>query len=243
MTLEEAVDFCAALGFDAVDPTAYYFAGYPETPPMADVHRIKQRAFLQGLAISGTGVRNDFTVPDEEQRAADVALVRRWTDVASALGAPFLRVFAGHALPEGYAEEEMFEWVVEGVAACVAYGEERGVMIVLQNHNALLRTSADVLRLRERIPSDWFGLNVDIGSLRTGDPYEEVARLAPHAYTWQIKENVYRSGQEEKTDVKRIVQIAREAGYRGYLPLETLGPGDPKEKLPRFLDEVREALA
>jgi len=34
----------------------------------------------------------------------------------------------------------------------------------------------------------WFGLNVDIGSLRTGDPYEEIARLAPHACTWQVKE-------------------------------------------------------
>ena len=242
MALEEAIDFCAELGFDAVDPTAYYFTGYPETPRRADVHRIKQRAFLQGLAISGTGVRNDFTVPDKEQRAADVALVRRWVDVASDLGAPFLRVFAGHGPPEGYAEAEVFDWVVEGIEACVAYGEEHGVMIVLQNHNGLLKTSADVLRLRERIPSDWFGLNVDIGSLRTGDPYEEIARLAPYAYTWQIKEHVYRNGQEEKTDVRRIVRIVREAGYRGYLPLETLGPGDPKEKLPRFLDEVREAL-
>jgi hypothetical protein len=33
MTLEEALDFCAELGFDAADPTGYYFPGYPEAPP------------------------------------------------------------------------------------------------------------------------------------------------------------------------------------------------------------------
>jgi hypothetical protein len=40
----------------------------------------------------------------------------------------------------------------------------------------------------------------------------------------------------------RLFRIIREARYRGYLPLETL-EGDPRVKLPRFLDEARAALA
>ena len=96
--------------------------------------------------------------------------------------------------------------------------------------------------MRERVASKWFGLNVDIGSLRTtADPYEEIARLAPFACTWQIKEQVYRKGVAEKTDLRRIAAILRDAGYRGYLPLETLGPGDPREKVRRWLGEVQEA--
>lgn len=243
MSLEEVIGFCAELGFDAVDPTGYYFPGYPEAPDPAYVYQVKKNAFLQGLAISGTGVRNDFTTPDVQKRAADVALVQRWVDVAADLDAPVLRVFAGDGVPEGHTEAEVFGWVVEALRACTAYGAQHGVMIVLQNHNELLKTAEQVLRIREQIDSDWFGLNVDIGSLRTGDPYEEIARLAPYAYTWQIKENVYRNGQEEKTDLEKIVRIVREAGYQGYLPLETLGPGDPKVKLTRFLQEVRQALA
>jgi sugar phosphate isomerase/epimerase len=116
-------------------------------------------------------------------------------------------------------------------------------MIAYQNHDELLKTADEVLALRERVGSPWFGLNVDVGSLRTGDPYEEIARLAPFACTWQIKERLYRKGQEEKTDVKRVFSILRQAGYRGYAPIETLGDGDPREKVRRFLDEVREALA
>jgi sugar phosphate isomerase/epimerase len=243
MTLEQVLDFCAELGFDAVDPTGYYFPGHPVPPSDAYLHSVKRRAFRNGLDVSGTGVRNDFTVPDAAKRQADVAHVGRWVEVAAKLGAPALRVFDGRGETKGPVREQMIGWVVEAFRACAALGERHGVVIAYQNHDELLKTADEVLALRERVASDWFGLNVDIGSLRTGDPYEEIARLAPFACTWQIKEQLYRRGQEEKTDLRRVFAILREAGYRGYAPLETLGPGDPREKVRRFLDEARAALA
>ncbi len=245
MTLEEVFGMCAELGFDAVDPTGYYFPGYPDSPDDAFVYQTKKQAFLLGLDISGTGVRNDFTTPEQARREDDVNLVKRWIEVAAKMDAPVLRVFAGHAadpLPPGHTDGEVLGWVVDAIKTCVDYGQSRGVMIGMQNHNGFLKTADQVLHVRERVNADWFGLIVDIGSLRTGDPYEEIARLAPYACTWQIKENVYRRGVEEKTDVVRIVEILRDAQYRGYLPIETLG-GDPRVKLPRFLDEIRNALA
>jgi sugar phosphate isomerase/epimerase len=164
--------------------------------------------------------------------------------VAEKLGAPVLRVFDGRAIPEGYSKAEVFEWIIHGLEASVAHGAAAGVAIVLQNHNDALKTAADFLEIRRRITSPWFGLNVDIGSLRTtGDPYQEIAALAPYAYTWQVKESVYRHNVEERVDLRRIVRILRETGYRGYVPIETLGPGDPREKVRRFLSEFREALA
>jgi len=41
------------------------------------------------------------------------------------------------------------------------------------------------------------------------------------------------------TDVGRIRAIIDKAGYRGFLPIETLGAGDPRIKVERFLAEVR----
>jgi sugar phosphate isomerase/epimerase len=228
MSLEQAIDYCAELGFDAVDPTGYYFPGHPAVPTDDYVHAIKRRAFLNGLGVSGTGVRNDFTQPEADKRVADVAHVKRWIEVAAKLGA---------------SREQMTGWVAEAFRECAAAGEQRGVMIVYQNHDELLKTADEVLALRERVGSPWFGLNVDIGSLRTADPYEEVARLAPYAATWQIKELLYRRNREEKTDLRRIFAILKASGYRGYAPLETLGPGDPRQKVRRFLGEAREALS
>jgi sugar phosphate isomerase/epimerase len=244
MTLDEVVEFCASLGFDAVDPTGYYFAGYPTPATDDEIYRIKHLAFRLGIAISGTGVRNDFAVPDAERRAADVAHIGRWVDVAAKLGAPVLRVFDGRVMPDGYPKAEVFEWILDGLERSVALGEARGVAIVLQNHNDALKDADDFLEIRRRIPSKWFGLNVDIGSLRTtSDPYAEIAKLAPHAYTWQVKELVYRNNVEERVDLRRIVSILRETRYRGYVPIETLGPGDAREKVRRFFEEFREALA
>jgi sugar phosphate isomerase/epimerase len=242
MTLEEAIDFCAAIGFDGVDLTGYYFPGYPETPPEAYVHEVKRRVFRRGLDVSGTGVRNDFTRPEASRRQADVQHVRAWIEVAARLGAPVVRVFARRGVPEGHTRDEVTGWVVDCLRECAVHGERHGVMVVLQNHDELLETAAQVLEIRERVPSPWFGLNVDIGSLRTGDPYEEIARLAPHAVTWQIKEHVHRRGVEEKTDLRRVFAILREARYRGFAPLEILGDGDPRPRIRRFLEEAREAL-
>jgi sugar phosphate isomerase/epimerase len=242
LSLEQVIDFCADLGFDAVDPTGYYFPGYPAPPRDEYAHAIARRAFRNGLGISGTGVRNDFTRPDAAKRAAEVAHVKRWLAVADALGAPCLRVFDGKDDTKGPTREQRIDWVVEAFRDCAAEGGRHGVTIVYQNHEELLRTAGEVLALRERVGSEWFGLNVDIGSLRTGDPYDEAAKLAPFAATWQLKELVYRHGREEKTDVRRIVRVIRDAGYRGYVPIETLGEGDPCEKVRRFLGEVRDAL-
>jgi sugar phosphate isomerase/epimerase len=241
MTLPEVMEYCASIGFDAVDPTGYYFAGYPTPPGDEAIYRIKHRAFRLGLDISGTGIRTDFAAPRDEDRASDLALTERWVEVAAKLGAPMLRVFAGHGT-SGTTWTDARERVIAALEAAAAVGARHGVAIVLQNHQDVLRTADEVLEIRRRIPSEWLGLNVDIGSLRTGDPYEEIARLAPFAYTWQIKELVYRRGREEKTNLQTIVRILRESSYRGFVPLETLGEGDARQKVRRLLDEFREAL-
>ncbi|TDB63998.1 sugar phosphate isomerase/epimerase family protein [Arundinibacter roseus] len=242
MTLEEVFAFCSDVGFAAVDPTGYYFPGYPAVPSDAYIFELKRTAFLLGLDISGTGIRTDFSVSDAQKRAADVELVRQWVEVAAKLDAPVLRVFAGKGVPKGFSEKEVLDWVVESLQQCVAYGEQHGVMIVLQNHNELLKTVDQVLYIRQKIDSKWLGINLDIGSLRAGDPYEGIARLAPYAYTWQIKEKIYRTGKEEVPDLKRLMELIIKSGYRGYIPIETLD-GDPRVQVPRFLAEVQLAMS
>jgi sugar phosphate isomerase/epimerase len=242
MSLDDVLDFCAQLGFSAVDPTAYYFPNYPGLPPDEYVYRIKRKALLLGLDISGTGIRNDFTDPDEKRRAGDVELVKSWMGCAVKLGAPMLRIFAGTGVRSGHLREEVMRWVVEGIRRSVEIGKSHGVMLDLQNHNDFVQTPDDALAILRAVDSDWLGLNVDIGSFRA-DPYEEIARVAPYAITWQIKENVYIRGKETKTDLNKIAAILKAAGYRGYIPLETLAAGDPRVKMTRFIDEVRKAIA
>jgi sugar phosphate isomerase/epimerase len=241
MNLDQLLEYCASIQLDAVDLTAYYFSGYPEVPSDEYLYHIKQKAFLLGLEISGTGVRNDFTDPDPAKRKASVELVKKWIIAAEKMGAPVIRVFSGTADTKGLAREKVVDYMVADFKECAEFGKSHGVVVAIQNHNDFIKTADQTIEVIKRVNSDWFGLILDIGSFRT-DPYKEIAQTIPYAVNWQLKETVFVNGVEQKTDLDRLMKIIKESGYRGYLPLETLGEGDPKVKVPRFLNEVREAM-
>ena len=136
---------------------------------------------------------------------------------------------------------EVVDYLVKNLAECAEFGKAHGVVVAIQNHNDFIKTADQAIEIIKRVNSDWFGLILDIGSFRT-DPYNEIAQTIPYAVNWQLKETVFVNGIEQKTDLNRLMKIISESGYRGYLPIETLGEGDPKVKVPRFLKEVREAL-
>lgn len=240
--LFDMLEFCAANNFDAIDPTGYYFPGYPNPPEKAFINRFKRKAYLLGLDISGTGVRNDFVNPDPSERRAGIALVKGWIEAAAQLGSPNLRIFAGTSSHEGYSRDEVFEWLTRDIQECCRYGSQHGVMIALQNHSDFLYTADDVNRVFDSVGSEWLGLNLDIGSYRRHNPYEEIKKNIHHAITWQIKENVWIDGKEVPADFDQLLEIIKNSGYRGYLPLETLGEGDPRQKVPALLARVSASI-
>jgi sugar phosphate isomerase/epimerase len=239
MTLADAVHFCAQHAVDAIDTTGYYFPGYPKAPPDDYIYDLKRVAFVNGVGISGTGVRNDFAVADAAARKADIQMVKDWIVVASKLGAPVIRVFSGPKRPEGHSFDEAVEWMVADFKECAAFGKQHGVVVGLQQHNDFLKTADEVIRVINAVDSGWFGAILDIGSLRQGDPYAEIEKLVPYAVSWQIKENVGRDGKEEPTDLRKIKGIIDRSGYRGYVPFEALGAGDPRAKIVAFLEKIR----
>jgi len=95
MSMDEVIDFCAEHAVDGVDMTGYYFPGYPDVPPDKVIYDLKRRAFLNGVTISGTGVRNDFALADASSRQGHIQLVKDWVGVTAKLGADVLRVFSG----------------------------------------------------------------------------------------------------------------------------------------------------
>ncbi len=243
MTLTDVVHFCAEHRVDALDATGYYFPGYPQTPPDAFVYSLKQTAFLNGVQLSGTGVRNDFAVPDAGARKQDIQMVKNWIEVASKLGAPVIRVFSGKARPEAYTFDQALAWMVPAFQECAEYGKQHGVIVGLQQHNDFLLTAAETIRVIEAVNSPWFGDILDIGSLRQGDPYTEIEKLIPYAVSWQVKESVYFGTKQTPVDLGRLHEIITRVGYRGVLPFEALGPGDPRARVSSFLEQIRAAFS
>ncbi len=239
VSLEEMFRFAAATGFEGIDLTAYYIPEYPEVPDDKVLFDIKKMAFRYGLGITGTGVRNDFTLPDAGERAKQVQLVKNWIIAASKMGAPHVRVFDGKYSGDEFTRAEVKSWIIEGFKECADFGAENGVMVAYQNHDDYIVYTPEIIEILETVPSEWFGLMLDIGSLPVADPYREIEKLIPYAITWQVKENVKTGNGSKPTDIRRLMEIVDQSGYQGYFPLETLGEGDPFDKVQRLYSEVR----
>lgn len=246
MSLFELLDECARLNVDAVDPTGYFFPGYPNVPDTQFINRFKRHAFGLGLEISGTGIRNDFATTDEAKRRADVVHTKQWIEAAAEMGAPVLRVFAGPQ-PKGQTWDEAAKWLSDSLAECAEHGEKYGVLVGVQNHGDMLKSADEVLKILEMVQSDWLGTIVDTGFFLTPDPYADIARVMPHAVNWQVKE-LLSNRKGPKIDMKKLVQIIRQASFRGYVPIETL-PVEGKEdeynaleRVPELLEDLRSAL-
>ena len=242
MTLMDVIDFCTNHRLNCLDATGYYFPGYPAVPPDDFLYALKRHAFVNGVTINGTGVRNDFALSDAARRAEELQLVKNWIGVAHKLGASVIRVFSGNRVAEGYSFDQTLEWMAPLFRECANVGKEHGVMIGLQNHDDFVKTAAETIRIVEAVDSEWFGVILDVGSLRMADPYEEIEKLLPYAISWQLKENVGFGNREVPTDLRKVKAIIEKGGYRGFLPIETLGEGDPRVKVAKFAREVHEVF-
>lgn len=244
MTLFDVLEFCADQDFDAIDPTGYYFPGYPKVPTDQYIAKFKKRAFELGLDISGTGIRNNFATADKAARAADVRLAKAWIEVAAKLGAPVIRLFAGSEDP-GADPEEVFKWMAEDLRECAEYGKRYGVIVGVQNHGDFLKTAAQTIRIVEMVNSEWLGVILDTGNFHE-DPYKEIAAVLPYTVNFQVKESPYGKDSPVRLDLDRFMKIVRDAGYRGYIPIETLTvtgvPYEPLKIIPRFHAEVVAAM-
>ena len=242
MTVHDMLDFSAETGFDGVDLTGYYFPGYPAVPSDEYLYSVKKKAFHLGLYINGTGVRNDFTWSDPEKRAEEKKLVKEWVLVAEKLGAPSLRIFAGNLSKENFSWDERAKWIADDIIECAEFGKSHGVMMALQNHNDFIKNASEIEKLIKMISHDWVGLMLDVGSYHVADPYAEIALNAKYAISWQLKEMVFINDQQVDTDYAKIRDIVKECGYKGYLPIETLGEGDPVLKVRTLFNKVTSVL-
>lgn len=246
-SLFNLLDWCAYEGIKGFDPTGYFFPSYPEVPSDEYIANLKNKASQLGITITGTGIRNNFASPDPKVRAEGVELAKKWIVVASKLGAPVLRVFAGD-IPKGYENnwEEPAGWMIDCYKELIPMAEQYNIKIGIQNHGDMLQTAKQCLYVLEGVNSKMAGIIVDTGNFTTEDPYKDIEILVPHAVNWQVKEFVDGYGGTLKTDYPKLVKIIKEGGFKGFIPVETLkvkgDPYDPFQRVKNMITKLNEAL-
>lgn len=239
ITLEQFIDYCADHGCDGTELTSYYF---PADPSREFLIGLKRLAHLRGVAITGTAVGNNFAQPPGEAWEEQIAMVKKWIERAAIMGAPHIRVFAGQ--PKGLSADEAKAQCVKALDICGEHAARHGVWLGLENHGGIVAQVDDLLDIVRAVKSPWVGVNLDTGNIYTaGDPYLDMARLAPYAVNVQLKVQITRpSGGRIPTDLDRVISLLKEANYQGYVALE-YEEKDPWGEVPGWLERMKKAFA
>ena len=240
-SITDFVDWCADNNVPGAELTSYFF---PPDVNEAYLLELKRHCYLRGVQIAGTAVGNNFALPKGDKLNEQIAYTKKWIDHAATMGAPHIRVFAG-AKEKSMSEEEAVANCLASYEECLDYAGKKGVFLGLENHGGIVALPDNLVKMVQAAKSPWAGINLDSGNFHTADPYADLAKIAPYAVNVQLKMEIKREGSKdaEASDVKRVIQIMRDANYQGWFTLEFETKEDPFVKVPEICEMLRPLLA
>jgi len=119
---------------------------------------------------------------------------------------------------------------VESIAALADEARPAGVSVLLENHGGISANPAAIVEIVRAARRDNVGTLPDFGNFLEGvDRYEAVRALLPHARALSAKSwDFLEDGRESTIDFARMIGLAREAGYEGYVGIEYEGARLPE---------------
>ncbi|MDF1814344.1 MAG: sugar phosphate isomerase/epimerase [Verrucomicrobiales bacterium] len=234
MDMKGFIHYCAEQGV-AAELTSYFFDPDVENAYLTEC---RSEAHLNGVAIAGTAVGNQFTLePGSDAAAEQMKYVKTWIDRAVLMGAPHVRVFAGK-IPKGMDEKTAEKNATEALSRAGEYAAEKGVFLGIENHDSI-GSAEKLLNIVTSVKNPWVGVNLDSGNFRTADPYADFAECVPYAVNIQLKEEIKINEEKLPVDMEKIFSSIKSGGYSGHVVLEFEGKGDPFQRVPELLEEVK----
>jgi len=226
--------------------------------------KARDEAYLKELKsiCEGEGVKSVLIMCDGEGNLGDPSAERRelavknhhkWADAAKFLGCHSIRVNAATGDTGSYEEQQ--KRAAEGLAKLGEYCATLGLNAIVENHGGLSSHGGWLAGVMKMVNKPNVGTLPDFGNFvinrQTGeqyDRYQGTTELMPFAKGVSAKSHDFDdAGNEKNTDYRRMLQIVKNAGYRGYVGIEYEGGGvseaDGIKATKRLLEIVRDELA
>ena len=207
-------------GIDAIEYVNQFFKDKAKDAKyLAELKQICKDQGVKSVLImcDGEGATGD---PDAAKRTQAVENHYKWVDAAKTLGCHSIRV---NAQSRG-AREEQAKLCADGLARLGEYGAKVGINVIVENHGGISSDGnwlADVMR---RVNMKNVGTLPDFGNFYEYDRYQGVEDLMPFAKGVSAKSNDFGpDGNELNMDYYRLLDIVKQAGYRGRIGIEYEG--------------------
>jgi sugar phosphate isomerase/epimerase len=226
----QTLDFAAANGFAAVELRGLQESMDLSKRPEFQMGRIAQsRRELadRGLVVPVLGASINMHEQDAAKLATSMAETRRFIDVASALGAPYVRVFGNNWVP-GMSREAVLAYSARNFHELGEYARARNVTVLLESHGDFV-TSPTLLELMRLADSPgtallWDAHHTFVAGESPETTVREIGKFIRHTH---LKDSVP-AGTDRKyvlsgageVPMRRQVEALAKAGYRGYYSFE-----------------------
>jgi sugar phosphate isomerase/epimerase len=251
------LDFAAANGFAAVE-----LRGIQQTMDLSQLPEFQTARLAQtkleltdrGLIVPCLGASINMHEQDAAKLATAMAETRRFIDLASAMGTPYVRVF-GNNWVKGMSREAVLAYVARNFHELGEYARPRNVTVVLESHGDFVdsKTLLELMRLADSpgVALLWDAHHTFVGGESPETTVAQLGRFIRHTH---LKDSVP-AGTDRKyvltgtgeVPVRRQVEALARIGYTGIYSFEwekRWHPEieEPEISMPQYASKMAEYL-
>jgi len=243
-------------GIDAIEYVNQFFKD--KATDTAYLKEMNARAEGEGVAqlLIMCDQEGNLGDPDAAKRQTAVENHYKWVEAAKFLGCHTIRV-------NGYSSgtpEEQSKLVADGLRRLCEFADSHGINVVIENHGGPSSNAKWLMQTIRAANHPRAGTLPDFGNFRIAGPspanpdvkvesydsYVGVAEMMPLAKGVSVKPRVWdANGNQSDIDLKRMMKIVVDAGWRGHCGIEYFCEGREVEgvvDMRKRLEAVREQL-
>lgn len=211
-TPDEAVDFFADLGYEAIEFLCLedYLCAVSPTAPSKTHRELAKKIRDRGLEPAClTPYVTDLNHPDDNEYQKQKDMLKRAVEIAADIGFKFVRVYGGR-LVEAEKREGSVDRLVKALQECAPTAKSHNVILAVENHYNTLTVTAEetmeVIRAADHPAVKVLYDQCNITQM-AGEDYREAINLQKdHIVHVHLKDLVFKSNavQEQAGDVTHI---------------------------------------
>ncbi len=235
-------------GISAVEYVNGFFGG----TKMNFREAAKNRAYLNEMIkrSQDAGVYNHLLMCDDEgplsstnekERLESVENHKKWIEAAKILGCVTVRV---NLHGEGSAEDRK-KASIDALGRLGEFAKPLQVNVVVENHGSVTSNAEWLADVMKQVSRDNVGTLPDFGNFCISHPwgtiqegctemydiYKGIQQLLPYAKGVSAKTYDFdKSGEQPLMDYKRLIDLVKASGFKGYIGIEYEGINQPEEE-------------